>query len=457
MNLLTYEQIATWADGALLATQRPDGRVVSVNTDTRVEMKGGLFVPLVGERFDGHDFIPQALAQGATAVFTAKPELARDGAAFIHVSDTLAALQSLAARYRASLQAFLSLGVTGSNGKTSTKDFLTSVFGQQLSVLATRGNLNNHIGLPLTVMATNDRHRVGIYEMGMNHGGEIMPLAAIARPDIAVITNVGTAHIEFLGSRQAIATEKGTLAWAVGEAGHIILQAEDDFTPFIAARCRGRVWRAGLTTGDVRAESIAGSSFDLVTPDDRVRITLPVPGRHMIQNALLAATAGVSQGISIDRIARGLSQVRLHGGRLERKSVAGLTILDDSYNANPDSMLAALATLAAEPVSGRRIAVLGRMGELGTHSAEGHRRVGEAARAQGIDELITVGTDDSRLIHEAFGSPGALHMATHAEAADHLRAHATAQDLILVKGSRSAAMEKVLHALNPNAASSAAH
>ena len=447
MKPLTLEQAAAWAGGALTGGQ-PGAVVTRVSTDSREPLAGALFVPLVGERHDAHDFLPQAFANGAAAALCARAGASAAGP-LIRVDDTLAALQRLATRYRASLQPFVAVGVTGSNGKTSTKDLLTAVLSRRHRVHATRGNLNNHIGVPLTVLGVEAGHTAGVFEMGMNHFGEIAPLAAIAQPDIAVVTNIGTAHIEFLGSREGIALEKGRLVEAIPPAGFVVLNADDDMTPSLAARSPAPVVTAGLSGGEVRAEAVDGSSFDLVVPDaPRTRVTLPVPGRHMIGNALLAAAVGWRLGLTPAEIKAGLESATLHGGRLQRRSVAGLQVLDDSYNANPDSMRAALRTLREQPVAGRRLAVLGRMGELGPHAAAGHRAVGEAAAAEGVDFLLTVGDDDSRLIHDAFGDAArSRRCATHAEAAAWLRAHATAADLILLKGSRSAAMEKVLEDL----------
>lgn len=444
MKPMTLERVAEWAGGVLSGGEAASV-VVRVSTDSRQSLAGALFVPLVGERHDAHDFLPQAFAGGAVAALSA-----RDGAAaagpLIRVDDTLMALQRLATRYRASLDPFVAVGVTGSNGKTSTKDFLKAVLARRHRVHATLGNLNNHIGVPLTVLGVGAEHTAGVFEMGMNHFGEIAPLASIAQPDIAVVTNIGTAHIEFLGSREGIALEKGRLVEAVPAGGFVVLNADDDMTPGLAARARAQVVTAGLSGGAVRAEAVEGTSFDLRLPDALpVRVTLPVPGRHMISNALLAAAVGWRLGFSPDEIREGLETAVLQGGRLQHRTVAGLRILDDSYNANPDSMVAALRTLRGEKVEGRRLAVLGRMGELGAQTAAGHRAVGEAAAAEGVDFLLTVGDDDSRLIHEAFGdATRSRRCATHAEAAAWLRAEATGADLVLLKGSRSAAMEKVL-------------
>ncbi len=467
MKPVTLAQLAVWGGGRLLQGD-PAARVTIVSTDTRALAAGALFVPLAGETFDAHDFLPQAFALGATAALASRalaPETLATFGAIIHVPDTLRALQEIAARYRETLGDFQVVAVTGSNGKTSTKDFLCAVLAEQFPVRATKGNLNNHIGLPLSVLSVEEGDRVGVFELGMNHFGEIAPLAAIARPDVAVITNIGTAHIEFLGSREGIAEEKGRLVEAVGAGGCVVLNADDDMTSSLAARTSARVLTAGFSGGDVRAADVAGSRFHLVAetfgiPAGALSIELPVPGHHMIGNALLAATVGLHFGLRPAQIKAGLEHARLTSGRLQRRVVADVPVLDDTYNANPDSMIAALRTLAAEPCAGRRVAVLGRMGELGGHAAAGHREVGRAAREVAVDFLLTVGDDDSRLIHEAYDDPAtSRHVATPQVAADFLREFTRASDLVLIKGCRAARMERVIALLEgePVAGAAATH
>jgi UDP-N-acetylmuramoyl-tripeptide--D-alanyl-D-alanine ligase len=452
MKPLTLQQVAEWTDGRVTGDRA--ARVRRVSTDSREDLTGALFVALVGERHDAHRFVGQAFGNGAVAAIVSRVDGRADRPVVV-VRDTLEALQALATRYRAALDPFVSIGITGSNGKTSTKDFLASVLARKFRVHATRGNLNNHIGVPLTVLGVGAEHTAGVFELGINHFGELAPLVAIAQPHLGVITNIGTAHIEFLGSREGIAHEKGVLAEAIGPAGCVVLNANDGMTASIAARTQARVLTAGLETGDVRAERIERSSFDLVSepfgmPRGAFRVSLRVPGRHMIQNAVLAAATGLQLGLAPADVHAGLESAQLHSGRLERREAGGLWFLDDSYNANPDSMRAALRTLMEQPVSGRHLAVLGRMAELGSHSTDAHRAVGKAARDERVGFLLTVGDDESRLIHEAFDDDGrSRHFASHADAAAWLREHATRDDLVLVKGSRSAAMERIIQLLAP--------
>jgi UDP-N-acetylmuramoyl-tripeptide--D-alanyl-D-alanine ligase len=455
MKPITLATVADWSGGVLL--QGDAGAVVgAVSTDTRNIPAGALFVALKGDRYDAHDFLPEAVAAGAGALLVSSRGKYPDKVAVIRTEDTLAGLQRLARNHRRDWGRIV-VGITGSNGKTSTKDLTYAVLSRRWRVNATRGNLNNHIGLPLTILATRREDEIAICEMGMNHPGEIAPLAAIAAPDVGIITNVGTAHIEFMSSRAAIGVEKGMLAEAVHEHGCVILNANDDYTPSIARRSVAKVLTAGIDAGDVRvmnlASDAAGSRFTLQLPDgSSAPVHLPVPGRHMAGNAALAAAAGFHFGMRIEEIVAGLESAQLTKGRLQVRKAAGLTFLDDSYNANLDSMRAALETLAGFSCMGRRIAVLGRMAELGEHSVQQHREAGAAAAHSGVDELCVIGTVDAPLIAEGFLAAGGSHAALHsfsdqAACAAHLRATAAPADLILVKGSRSTAMEKVIELL----------
>ena len=329
-----------------------------------------------------------------------------------------------------------------------------SVLSQRFGVCATRGNLNNHIGLPLSVLSAGAEHSHGVFEMGMNHPGEIAPLAALAAPEVAVITNIGTAHIEYMGSREAIALEKGRLAEAVPPDGLVVLNANDAFTPEIAARCRARVLTAGIDCGEVQVRAVqsagAGSSLVLELPDrSRGAVRLPVPGRHMAGNAALAAAVGFHLGLRLEEIVDGLESAVLTGGRLQLRVVDGLRFLDDSYNANPDSMRAALETLRTFAAEGRRVAVLGRMGELGATAQAEHLALGAAVQQLGIDQLCVVGRGEAELIGEGYAAAGGSADRLHyfpdpCSAGVFLRGWAGPTDLILVKGSRSAAMERAI-------------
>jgi len=456
MDSTPFQLLTRWSGGTLL--QGDPGRAVTrVCTDSRSLEPGDLFVALRGETFDGHAFVAEAARRGAAgalvdASFEANFEANGIDAAFglIRVDDTLAGLQALARGYRATLPLRV-VALTGSSGKTSTKDFTAAVLGERFRVTKTQGNFNNHIGLPLTILRASSDDEIGIFEIGMNHPGEIAPLAALAAPDVAVITNIGVAHIEFLGSREAIAQEKGMLAEALPASGSLVMNAADDFCASIAARTPARTVLAGLTAdaavrGTVLETGFGGSRFLVRAGEEEAEVALPVPGLHMVENALLALAVGHLFGVPLSEGAAGLAKSRLTKGRLEQKTLGGIHVLDDSYNANPDSMRAALQTLASLPAEGARIAVLGRMGELGAESEPAHRSVGEAAARAGIDELIAVGAE-AAFIAEAARNAGmarVCHAADPAAAAALLAERVRPGDLVLLKGSRSARMERVL-------------
>lgn len=456
MTPQTIVTLTKWCHGLLLQGEG-DALVRSVSTDSRTLAPDSLFVALQGENFDAHDFLAVAAANGARA-FLVSRELSRyPSGAVILVKDTLVALQALAKSWRKAWGHKV-VGLTGSNGKTSTKDLVTAVLSQEFNTHATKGNLNNHIGLPLTILEIQGDHQVAVCEMGMNHPGEIAPLADIAAPDAAIITNIGTAHIEHMGSREGIAKEKATLAWAVAAEGAVILNADDDFTNFIGSRCPALVLTAGFSEhADIRVSEFqpdaSGSQFMLQLPNlEAMPVKLPIPGRHMASNAALAAALGYHFGLSAEQIIAGLESVTLNKGRLQRRVVKGITLIDDSYNANPDSMNAALETLLGMPCEGRRIAVLGRMGERGAHAEKDHENLGMAVAAAGFPMLCTVGEDESKLIAAGARAANAtteVHsFSTHAECAAFLARMATPSDLVLIKGSRSAAMEKIIELLN---------
>src|SRR4051812_20688115 len=379
MNPLTFSQIARFA-GVTLSSG--DGTVLinKVTTDSRTIKPGELFVALHGENFEGHDFVEGSAKAGATGALVGLNWAGSvpNNFALLRATDTLQAYQTLAANYRRSL-ALKVLAITGSNGKTSTKDFAASVLARRFRVTKTEGNFNNHVGLPRTILEATSADQVAVWEIGMNHPGEIAALSKIAAPDAAIVTNIGVAHIEFMGSREAIAAEKGALAEAIGPQGTLILSADDPFSKGIAARTRARVVSAGTTDGALRTieirQSADRSEFTIVEGAHRCRAQLPVAGSHMVQNALLAVAAGRAFGLSLEECAAGLAAAPLTKARLQIKEIGGVQFLDDSYNANPDSMKAALRTLVELDTEGKRIAVLGEMRELGAESQHGHREV----------------------------------------------------------------------------------
>ncbi|MEM9283801.1 MAG: UDP-N-acetylmuramoyl-tripeptide--D-alanyl-D-alanine ligase, partial [Verrucomicrobiota bacterium] len=394
---LTLSQIARWSGGVLLQG-RPSDRVETVSTDSRKVEPGQIFVALKGDRFDAHDFIGEVAGKGATALLVSdlKRETESYGGAVVRVDDTLGGLQRLAFHHRRNMPGLFVVGVTGSNGKTSTKDFISAALFAGGNVCKTDGNLNNHIGLPLTILSCSDQDHYGVWEMGMNHSGEIEVLADIAQPDAAVITHIGSAHIEHLGSREAIAEEKSQLAVAVPKSGYCVMPQTDDFYDFVSDRASCTMVPVGLEQGEVRAEEVSivegGRSRFLIASDfqERPEVVLPVQGRHMIVNALLAAAVALRQGISPEAIASKLSASTLTEGRLQERDIEGFRFLDDSYNANPDSMRAAVETLRDTRVAGKRIAVFGFMGELGEHELPEHQKLGASLEGYGVDVLVSV-------------------------------------------------------------------
>lgn len=437
---------------ATLVAGRESVSVRQVFTDTRKPIAGGFFVALKGINFDGDLYAEAALRSGAAVALVSKWQGGEigEGKAVICVPDTLLALQKLAHWWRSKLDIPV-VCITGSNGKTSTKDFAKAVLSQQFLVSATQGNLNNHIGLPLSVLATEREHTAAIFEIGMNHSGELAPLCEIARPHFGIITSIGTAHIEFLGSREAIAEEKGALARCLSEDGLLITPADCDFNDYFRSTLRGRHLMVDSPCSSVRAENISqhteGTRFDLcIEGEGRQEVFLPVLGRHMLTNALLAVALGWRLGISIEKIAHGLSHSDISSGRLRRLVCDGITLLDDTYNANPESMAAAIETLAQISVSAdsQRILVLGKMGELGAHAAAAHLRIGQLAAKSGL-LTIAVGQGAEGIAEGA----GATHFSDFSSAAEWLLSRARHGDVVLFKGSRSASIEKVLQTAYP--------
>ena len=450
MNQLSILQIAELS-GAKLESGDGNVSVSKVSTDSRTVKRGELFVALRGENFDGHEFVPavaKAGAAGAVVDLAWKGKVPKNFA-LLRAEDTLVAYQNLAANYRKSLPLKV-LAITGSNGKTSTKDFVAAVLGRRFRVTKTEGNFNNHVGLPRTILEATSQDEVGVWEVGMNHPGEIAALAKIAAPDAAIITNIGVAHIEFMGSREAIAAEKGALAESVGPEGTLILNADDPFTENIAKRTRARVVLAGTSGGAVCVgeitQSANGSEFTILEGAHRCRAQLPVPGLHMVQNALLAVAAGRAFGLSLEECAAGLATAPLTKARLQIKEIQGVQFIDDSYNANPESMKAALQTLVELDADGKRIAVLGEMGELGSESEQGHREVGEVAATLGVDQLIAIGEMGEMIAQSAqkAGLEKSVAVGSTSEAAELLGEIAEPGDLVLVKGSRTARTERVI-------------
>jgi len=453
MKPLSITDIASAIGAELIGTDT--GRAIrAVSTDTRSLGEGSLFVALRGDNFDGHNFVEQAVENGAECLLLdVLPENVT--VPVLLVKNSLYGLQRLAKWYRDQLDIKV-IGITGSNGKTSTKDFTSSVLLQKFKVNATKGNLNNHIGLPLSVLSTEEDDQVCVWEMGMNHAGEIAPLCDIATPDIGIITNIGTAHIEFLGSREGIAEEKASLARALPENGTLIVTAGCDFVDYLIERTCSKVIVTGNCRGAVRAEKLeireTGSAFDLcIDGQEPVPVEISVSGRHMVNNALLAAAAGFTLGMTSKEIAAGLNSTELTSGRLRRYVSNGITVIDDTYNANPDSVVAAIDTLNDFPVhnGSRRIVVLGMMAELGVHADAEHFRVGKVAAEKNL-QVVSVGEQAEKIYEGASDvSDTAVQFDDPIAAADWLKNFCKEGDRVLFKGSRMAGMENVMNEAFP--------
>jgi UDP-N-acetylmuramoyl-tripeptide--D-alanyl-D-alanine ligase len=432
-------------------------RFSGVTTDSRKVATGDLFVALVGERFDGNEYVGEAMAQGAVAAITSRLVSARVPVPQVVVDDTRIALGKLAGHWRARFALPL-VALTGSNGKTTVKEMLTSILaahcGDATMVLATQGNLNNDIGMPVTLLRLREEHRYAVIEMGMNHEGEIDYLTRIALPTVALVNNAQRAHVGILGSLEAIARAKGEIYSGLRPSGVAIVNANDPFASYWKGLNAGRrVVTFGFSEGaDVRA-TVEGSQVRFVTPADAFAVALQVSGEHNVRNALAACAAAHALEIPPHDMQDGLAHFSGVPGRLQRRpGRSGSTVIDDSYNANPESMKAAIRVLAAQP--GRRVFVMGDMGELGAEGPQMHAEVGAFARAAGVDGMLALG-ESSRLAAEAFGK-GARHFES-VEALLEEAGHEAAQGAtLLVKGSRFMKMERVADALALSGTSHAA-
>jgi UDP-N-acetylmuramoyl-tripeptide--D-alanyl-D-alanine ligase len=446
----TLAQAVAQAGGHLVGADAGFGRVV---TDSRSDCTAGLFVALKGERFDAHAFVPQAATNGAVAALVERP-LPLDLPQWV-VDDTRLGLGRLAAVWRDRIPARV-VAITGSNGKTTCKEMVAAILGQVGSVRATQGNLNNDIGMPLTLLRARDEDWL-VLEMGANHPGEIGYLTDIARPQAALITNAGRAHLEGFGSVEGVARAKGEIARGLPPDGTFVVPGDSPWIGLWRDLAQGRrVLTFGLDPScEVRADPAAvtgdwgeagfATRFDADVAGQRCTLTVALAGLHNIRNALAAAALATALGIGPEAVSAGLASLRPVPGRLEPKDLGGLRLIDDTYNANPDSVQAAIDVLVG--LAGRPVLVLGDLGELGPAAARLHREVGEAARAAGVKALYAAG-DLSREAVIGFGpGPGAHHFDHQADLISALRRDLDPGDIVLVKGSRRAAMDLVVAAL----------
>lgn len=439
------------AAAALNATLKgADVRFDSVGSDSRNIEAGQLFVAIKGERFDGNAFAAEAIQQGAAAAMVSDATVSATPS--ILVNDTRVGLGQLAKYWRGKFSTPL-VAVTGSNGKTTTKEMLTAILsvaaGGSDKVHATYGNLNNDIGLPLTLLKIKPQHRFVVAEMGMNHLGEIDYLTRIAQPDVAVIINANTAHIGELGSRENIAKAKGEIFAGLGKDGIAVMNADSDFLDYWRALNPNRkiLTFALQAAADITAsfeEQEGVSLVQLSTPNGQVSFELKVAGVHNISNALAASACAYALGVSNADIAEGLANFGGVYARLEHKpGLAGALLIDDTYNANPDSMRAAIEVMAKQ--AGEKILVLGDMGELGADAAEMHFEIGAAAKAAGLGKLYCLGELSQHMV-KGFGT-GARHFASPEAIAETIIPQLNSQTTVLIKGSRFMRMERVVKLL----------
>ena len=437
MTGCTVKELCAAVGGTLL--QQSGAVVTQVSTDSRSIPNRALFVPLVGERFDGHDYLDAALERGAAGCLTAKkPAALLKDKFYIQVSDTLEALKALAAWYRAKFDIPM-VQVTGSAGKTTTKEMIAAVLSQRFSTLKTQANFNNAIGTPMTLLNLAPEHQAAVIETGMNHFGEIRYLGEMVRPTVAVITNVGDAHIENLGgTRQGILQAKCEIFENLQPGGLAVLNGDDELLsgltlPFKTVLC-GRHERCGVRVTNVAEHGIDGVTCTVTTKRDVYEVAIPSPGAYMIYPAAMAIAIGEHLGLTKAELLSGIAAYRPVGSRMHLvRCGGGRIIIDDCYNANPQAMAEALRILA-QTEHPRRMAVLGDMGELGDLTEQAHRDMGALTRTLGLDTVVAVGPK-AKAIQDA--NPDVLWFPTVAEALSAIRAAFTAGTAVLVKASHA--------------------
>jgi UDP-N-acetylmuramoyl-tripeptide--D-alanyl-D-alanine ligase len=444
-------------------TATAEGHLFSgVSTDSRAIAAGELFVALRGDRFDGHDYVREVLARGAEAALVDHNWAAQhgEGLPLVHVADTRLALGSLGGHWRRQFELPL-IGVTGSNGKTTVKEMCAAIMREHERrdeldpaevVLATTGNLNNDIGLPLMLLRLRAGHRAAVIEMGMNHPGEIAYLTRLARPTVAVINNAQRAHLAGLGTLADVARAKGEIFEGLTDDGIAVINADDPHADLWRQLATGKTLLSfGMdAAADVRATAKTrgfASEIALSAPQGNVEFELPAPGRHNVMNALAAAAACLAAGVSLGTVAEALSRYAGIKGRLQRRSgLNGALVIDDTYNANPDSMRAALDVLASLP--GRRVFVMGDMGEAGEAAGQLHSEIGGYAKSRGIERLFALGEMSAAAAHNFDG--GGEHFRKVEELVAALKIELGPDVTVLVKGSRFMRMERVVDAITEN-------
>jgi UDP-N-acetylmuramoyl-tripeptide--D-alanyl-D-alanine ligase len=451
---LTAGEVAFAVNGELMGG-RPDAVVANCSIDTRTLAAGDVFFAIRGERLDGEEFVDEALARGAAGVVTTRWIDGREGVVIIRVADTTRALQALARHVRRASGAKV-VAITGSAGKTTTKEATAGFLAGRYRVFRNRGNLNNHIGLPLSLLALREQPEIAVVELGMNHAGEIRTLTAIAEPDVRVWTNVAPAHLEYFESVDAIADAKAEILENAGPESLLVANADDPRVTARLVRFAGRTVtfgierRADVRGSRVRDLGIEGMLADLETPAGSAVLHTPLVGRGNLSNVLAATAVAVEFGVGLDEIVARAAALQAAPGRGEVTRLAGgIVVIDDSYNSNPAALAQALAVVARERRFARRVAVIGEMLELGLQGTALHEQCGRAAAGSRLDLLVTVGGEPARALGAAavaagLGEGAVRHVSSSDEAADVVAAELRAGDLVLVKGSRGVRTDRVV-------------
>lgn len=423
-----------------------------ITTDSRKVTKGNLFIPLVGERFDGHDYIGHCFNSGAAVCLTQKNVPQYDNASAILVDDTAKALRDIAAWHRRK-HIIPVVGITGSVGKTSTKDMIACVLSKQYEILKTQGNFNNEIGLPLTLLQLDKKHEMAVIEMGMSGFGEISRLTAIAQPQIAVITNIGVSHIEKLGSQQGILKAKLEILEGLSPDGLVVLNGDDPLLRGIEGSLKHRTVYYGMENGldyvakDYESLGESGTQFSIKLEGQTYNFSIPVPGIHNVYNALAAIAVGMEMNIPMNTIIEGIRSYSPGNMRQNIISVSGIKIINDAYNASPQSMQAAINVLEELCSKSRGIAVLGDMLEMGDMTEELHYSVGSFIKDKKIDYLITIGKASKSIMEAVAGSSNKKiilqHFENNKDALNYIFSIIRQGDYILIKGSRGMKMEEI--------------
>lgn len=416
-----------------------------VVTDTRVIEEGDLYVALRGPKFDGNDFVGEAYAKGAAGAVVSRITRPSEGKALFQVNDTLEGLVNLGACNRGRFHGPL-FAVTGSSGKTTTKDMLARILSGRFRTHSAKKSFNNHVGVSLTLLALEEEHEAAVIEIGTNAPGEVSALAKVVRPGVGIVTTVGRAHLEGFGSLEGVAREKSGMLDGIVEGGTLIVNADNEHTRKMGSRFHGKVVTFGKSKdADYRVSNVRSAARGISFDVSGVKVKVPVLGKHNAMNAAAAIAAAGAAGMGISEASERLARYEPRGMRLEVSRLGGITILNDAYNANPDSMEAAIGTLESYPAKGRRIALLGDMKELGSASASEHRALGEAAAKSKIDVLAAVGPESARTAEAARAAGGKVlvkHFDNGRDAAVYLSRELEYGDVVLAKGSRPMRLEE---------------